>query len=35
VKHFNCTVSIEEANHVFGASHPYTSDLPNDLQKKP
>lgn len=31
----NCTVSIiEDANHVFGASHPYTSaDLPNDLQK--
>ncbi|MBF2707075.1 alpha/beta hydrolase family protein [Flavobacterium soyangense] len=30
----NCKVSIiEEANHVFGASHPYTStDLPNDLQ---
>ncbi|HEY4618147.1 MAG TPA: alpha/beta fold hydrolase [Flavobacterium sp.] len=31
----NCAVSIiEDANHVFGASHPYTSDdLPNDLQK--
>jgi pimeloyl-ACP methyl ester carboxylesterase len=31
----NCTVSIiENANHVFGASHPYTkADLPNDLQK--
>jgi pimeloyl-ACP methyl ester carboxylesterase len=31
----NCTVSIiEDANHVFGASHPYTkADLPNDLQK--
>jgi pimeloyl-ACP methyl ester carboxylesterase len=31
----NCTVSIiEDANHVFGASHPYTSaDLPDDLQK--
>jgi pimeloyl-ACP methyl ester carboxylesterase len=31
----NCTVSIiEDTNHVFGASHPYTSpDLPNDLQK--
>lgn len=31
----NCTVSIiEDANHVFGASHPYTNaDLPNDLQK--
>jgi pimeloyl-ACP methyl ester carboxylesterase len=31
----NCTVSIiEDANHVFGASHPYTSaDLPHDLQK--
>lgn len=30
----NCTVSIiEEANHVFGASHPYTSTvLPDDLQ---
>jgi pimeloyl-ACP methyl ester carboxylesterase len=30
----NCTVSIiEEANHVFGASHPYTNaDLPNDLE---
>lgn len=30
----NCTVSIiEDANHVFGASHPYTSaDLPNDLE---
>lgn len=30
----NCTVSIiEDANHVFGASHPYTnSDLPDDLQ---
>jgi pimeloyl-ACP methyl ester carboxylesterase len=31
----NCTVSIiEDANHVFGASHPYTNiDLPDDLQK--
>jgi pimeloyl-ACP methyl ester carboxylesterase len=31
----NCTVSIiEDGNHVFGASHPYTSaDLPIDLQK--
>ena len=31
----NCTVSIiEDANHVFGASHPYTSaDLPDDLQE--
>jgi pimeloyl-ACP methyl ester carboxylesterase len=30
----NCTVSIiEDTNHVFGASHPYTSaDLPKDLQ---
>lgn len=30
----NCTVSIiEDANHVFGASHPYvSSDLPDDLQ---
>jgi pimeloyl-ACP methyl ester carboxylesterase len=30
----NCTVSIiEDANHVFGASHPYMkSDLPDDLQ---
>lgn len=30
----NCTVSIlENANHVFGASHPYTNkDLPVDLQ---
>ncbi|WP_367752262.1 alpha/beta hydrolase family protein [Flavobacterium sp. WC2430] len=30
----NCTVSIiEDTNHVFGASHPYTStDLPTDLQ---
>ncbi|TDD96907.1 alpha/beta hydrolase family protein [Flavobacterium cellulosilyticum] len=30
----NCTVFIiEDANHVFGASHPYTSsDLPDDLQ---
>ncbi|MFT5646163.1 MAG: pimeloyl-ACP methyl ester carboxylesterase [Aureispira sp.] len=31
----NCTVSIiEDTNHVFGASHPYTSpELPDDLQK--
>jgi pimeloyl-ACP methyl ester carboxylesterase len=31
----NCIVSIiEDANHVFGASHPYTSpELPDDLQK--
>jgi len=30
----NCIVSIiEDANHVFGASHPYaSSDLPDDLQ---
>ena len=30
----NCTVSIiEDTNHVFGASHPYTSiNLPTDLQ---
>ena len=30
----NCTVSIiEDANHVFGASHPYANaDLPDDLQ---
>lgn len=31
----NCTVSVfEEANHVFGASHPYESaELPNDLKE--
>ena len=31
----NCTVAVfEEANHVFGASHPYeSSDLPDDLQE--
>ena len=31
----NCTVAVfEEANHVFGASHPYeSSELPDDLQE--